>query len=395
MKVLVTDGNSRAALAVTRSLGRAGHEVLVGERSTPCLSHASRFCQQRIVYPDPARHPDAFIAALEASVRDNGVELIMPVAEIATILVSRHRAVFGVGCRVPTADAAIVSRAADKLDVIRTAESIGVPVPKYVVATAPDQIPDIDFPYPVVVKPPRSRVETAEGWRSCEVGFADTPEQLRQQLADRPLYQFPLMIQERIAGPGAGVFACYHDGRPMALFSHRRLRERPPWGGVSVLCESAALDPVTTRAATRLLEAIGWEGVAMVEFKRDVRDGTAKLMEINGRFWGSLQLAIEAGVDFPVQLLETACGRAQDLVTSYDIGVRSRWLWGDIDALLLALFRPQARDLRANGRGPLVWDFLHLFGKNLRYENPRRGDLGPWWFETGERLGLIRPRGTA
>ena len=104
-----------------------------------------------------------------------------------------------------------------------------------------------------------------------------------------------MLLQERLVGPGVGVFACYHDGRPVALFSHRRLRERPPWGGVSVLCESAEVDPVAGEHATRLLDGIGWQGVAMVEFKRDLRDGVPKLMEINGRFWGSLQLAIDAG----------------------------------------------------------------------------------------------------
>ena len=112
------------------------------------------------------------------------------------------------------------------------------------------------------------------------------------------------MLQERIVGPGVGVFACYRDGRPVALFSHRRLRERPPWGGVSVLSrERAAASRARASTPRRLLDELGWHGVAMVEFKQDVRDGIPKLMEINGRFWGSLQLAIDAGVDFPALLV--------------------------------------------------------------------------------------------
>ncbi len=46
----------------------------------------------------------------------------------------------------------------------------------------------------------------------------------------------------------------------------------------------------------------------MVEFKADARTGTPYLMEINGRFWGSLQLAIDAGVDFPAILVAAALG---------------------------------------------------------------------------------------
>ena len=109
-----------------------------------------------------------------------------------------------------------------------------------------------------------------------------------------------MLLQERIEGPGVGVFVCCDRGEPVALFAHRRLREKPPSGGVSVLCESAAArSDRRATSATRLLQALDWRGVAMVEFKRDLRDGSLRLMEINGRFWGSLQLAIDAGVEFP------------------------------------------------------------------------------------------------
>ena len=86
--------------------------------------------------------------------------------------------------------------------------------------------------------------------------------------------------------------------RPVAFFAHKRLRERPPWGGVSVLSESAEPDPRLKALARQLLDDACWHGVAMVEFKV-APDGTPYLMEINTRFWGSLQLAIDAGVDFP------------------------------------------------------------------------------------------------
>ena len=86
-------------------------------------------------------------------------------------------------------------------------------------------------------------MRTPEGWLSCTVGYAVDLASLRRELAERQPAQYPLILQERIAGDGAGLFACYEHGRPTALFCHRRLREKPPWGGVSVLSESAPLDP--------------------------------------------------------------------------------------------------------------------------------------------------------
>ena len=153
--------------------------------------------------------------------------------------------------------------------------------------------------------------------------------------------------------------------------------------------------PELQRAAESLLRALGWTGVAMVEFKVDARDGVAKLMEINGRFWGSLQLAIDAGVDFPAILLDTVTGAALDDAPTYQVGVQSRWLWGDADSLLTTLF----------GRGPAAGSptlgtklhrlagFMKLWGRNLHYENPRLSDLGPWRHETAQWFrALLAPR---
>lgn len=387
MRVFVTDGENRAALAVTRSLGRAGHDVFVGERHVPSLAQASRFCARSVLYPDPVAGSDEFLDRLAGLVQEHRIDVLIPVSDITTLLLTRHRDRFPASCAIPFAGGDVVERAADKVDLVRTATRLGVPVPKTVVVCDPVRMPEHDLVFPVVVKPRRSRVRTPGGWVSCAVTYAASQGELALDLASRPRHEFPVMLQERIVGPGFGVFACYHAGRPVALFSHRRVRERPPWGGVSVLSESTALCPQAREYATRLLDEIGWQGVAMVEFKRDLRDGAPKLMEINGRFWGSLQLAIDAGVDFPALLLETVRAGRFEPQAPYRIGVRSRWLWGDFDSLLLSLFGrngPPGRIDATPGRALL--DFLKLWGRGLRYENPKLGDLAPWLHETSSRV---------
>jgi predicted ATP-grasp superfamily ATP-dependent carboligase/CelD/BcsL family acetyltransferase involved in cellulose biosynthesis len=383
MRVLVTDGDSRAALAVTRSLGRAGHEVFVGEKQTPSLAQMSRYCAGRFRYPDPVTASDAFVAALARFASERRVDVLMPVTDITTLLVTGHRDRFPESCAIPFAPAAVIERAANKVDIVETAQRLGVAVPKSVVVADAHSVPESGVEFPVVIKPRQSRVRTPREWRSTGVSYAADHEQLRGDLASRGAHEFPVMLQERIVGPGVGVFACYHHGKPVALFSHRRLRERPPWGGVSVFSESVELCPVARDYAIRLLDDLGWHGVAMVEFKRDVRDNVPKLMEINGRFWGSLQLAVDAGVDFPALLLESANGGHFDPQPPYKVGVRSRWLWGDVDSLLVTLFGagmapPDHRPSRVGA----VLDFLTFWGRDLHYENPRASDLRPWVYET-------------
>jgi len=381
MRVLITDGENRAALAAVRSLGRAGHTVIVGEKHTPSLAQTSRFCSRRIVYPDPISSSDAFIDSLAAIVHQHDIEALLPISDITTFLVTGNRHRFGKSCLVPFAAAETVERAADKVELTRMAMRLGVPTPRYAVVSSPDHVPPNDLDFPVVIKPWRSRIRTPHGWVSTSVSYAVSESELRHDLAARPSHEFPLMLQERIIGPGMGVFACYRNGRPVAMFSHRRLRERPPWGGVSVLSESVPLCPVAREYSLRLLDELRWDGVAMVEFKRDVRHDVPVLKETTGRFWGPLQLAIDAGVDFPAILIDSGGPGPLDRQPPYGVGVRSRWFWGDVDSLLATL-RGGRRSLAPVGRLQALGEFVKFWGVGLHYDNPKPDDIWPWIFES-------------
>lgn len=388
MRVLVTDGDTRAALAVTRALGRRGHEVLVAERRSPSLAQTSRYCRRRLVCPDPVSNDAAFVDYLSAVVAAENVEVLLPVGDITTGLVAANRGRFEPACQVPFGDAATIARASDKVELMQTAARLGVPTPRTWYCCEPgEQIPEA-LTFPTVLKPHRSRVRTNRGWVSCSVSYAKDRDEVRAALRARPRHEFPVMLQERIVGPGIGIFVCYDHGEMVAVFSHQRLREKPPWGGVSVLCESTLVPNDAREYAERLLADLNWHGVAMVEFKRDIRDGLPKLMEINARFWGSLQLAIDAGVDFPNILVDTCRGVARGPMPSFRPGVKSRWLWGDFDSLLLRLRSGKGGWLGRQDRGRLgaIAQFLRFTGRDLHYDNPKRDDVRPWLFETRRRL---------
>jgi predicted ATP-grasp superfamily ATP-dependent carboligase len=385
-RILITDGDSRSALAATRSLGRRGHEVFTAATRATSLAGVSRHSRAAFSYPDPAADSEGFVRTIcEIATRER-LDLVIPMTEITTLLLTGERARLPAGCKVPFPEQALVDRASDKAAVMALARECGVPIPATnVVANVAEARAVADsLTYPAVIKPARSRVRVNSGWLSTGVEYAANPADLIRRLEALHPATFPMLLQERVAGPGVGIFACYDRGVSVAQFSHRRLREKPPSGGVSVLRESAPLDPVAAENAHRLLRALGWHGVAMVEFKQDSRDGSLRLMEINARFWGSLQLAIDAGVDFPALLADLALGREVTPVASYANGVRSRWLWGDFDVLLALLFRSRARlDLPADypGRLRCLWEFLRFWSPGLNYEVERWDDLRPGLLE--------------
>jgi predicted ATP-grasp superfamily ATP-dependent carboligase len=205
-----------------------------------------------------------------------------------------------------------------------------------------------------------------------------------------PVGAFPVLLQEKISGPGIGVFLLIWDEETKAEFGHRRLREKPPSGGVSVLRESVTVPDDLLDQSERLLHAFQWRGVAMVEYKIDNQTGTPYLMEVNGRFWGSLQLAVDAGVDFPSLLVRHALGESPPPVRDYQVGVKLQWFWGDVDHLLLVL--------RGRGMGPgqsiprleAMKEFLATsLGLGIRKEVFSFGDLRPFLMES---LDWIRRR---
>ncbi len=124
----------------------------------------------------------------------------------------------------------------------------------------------------------------------------------------------------------------------------------------------------------------------MVEYKVDERTGTPYLMEVNGRFWGSLQLAVDAGVDFPALLVRAALGQPLPPPPEYREGVRLRWLWGDVDHLIARL-RPAAdrngNGLRA-GRFGAVADWVTSWRPGERWETLRFSDPRPFLRESLE-----------
>ncbi len=339
MNVLVTDGENRSSLAVTRSLGRKGCRVMVTGREARTLASSSKFCQESFAVPDPLRDGAGYVEAIDEIVVRENIDVVFPITEQSIYQLNLTLDHLPEGTVLACQPAEKMQAVADKAALFRLAERLKVPVPTTLyLAGAGDLssvIGKIDW-YPVVVKPALSKIQEGKRFLSAGVRYAASQEELKYLYATSSVLRYPSMIQERIVGPGTGLFTLYDGNRHLALFSHQRLREKPPSGGVSVVSESVPLDEEMVEASHRLLSAVGWSGVAMVEFKRDQRDGKAKLMEINGRFWGSLQLAIACGIDFPTLFLDQLQGKKPTtLIRDYRVGHKLKWFFGTLDHLLI------------------------------------------------------------
>jgi predicted ATP-grasp superfamily ATP-dependent carboligase len=334
--VVVTDGEQRAALAVVRSLGAAGYRCVVTSSSRSSIAGGSRFVARAVTVPDALTNPREFAEAIVALVAAERAAVVLPVAEesLLAILPVRARLSHAI---VPFPGIGSFNALADKRRVLDEASKLGIAIPEQQIVSDASAVASLDLAklaYPIVLKPARSVGEFGGVRSKLSISYASSASELQRKLRALSPASFPLLLQQRIVGPGTGIFLLLWNGEVRAQFAHRRLCEKPPSGGVSVYRESVPMDEELRDRSKALLDGFGWRGVAMVEYKRDAATGRPYLMEVNGRFWGSLQLAVDSGVDFPRILVECALGKSSEQSPLYTVGVRSRWWWGQVDHLV-------------------------------------------------------------
>lgn len=324
-RALVLDANSRQGLVAIRSLGRHGVEVTAGSTKYLPAGALSRHSSHHVRYEDPRANPDAFIDSIETELGRRKYSMLLPLTEQTVIPVVEQKSRLERLAHVPFLSLDQLRPGLDKKRAMELAEEVGIGHPRTVDPKQQglDEVPS-ELGFPVVVKPRR-------GSQRAGVSVCESFRELERVVRDTSSSHGPVIVQEFIPNGGeVGVYLLYDWSSTLkGVTVQRRLRSHPPEGGPSTLRETVD-GPELIDAAERLLKPIGWAGVAMVEFRIDPRDGDPKLLEINPRLWGSLALSIHAGVDFPALLYDLVVQGDCSEALEYEVGVRSRWLFGDL-----------------------------------------------------------------
>ena len=393
MNVIVLDGTENQAVAATRSLSRAGHRVTVGAATTWSKAGWSRASAGTFLYPSPNSDGEAFVAAVLAEVARQERPLVLPMTERTTLPLSAMRdRVQAAGGRMVLPAHDIVLRAFDKQETVALASSLGIRVPRTTVLTSMEQARSIAsaLPYPVVLKPSASEERTAKGTRTTgQPLYARDAEGLLAAYARIGQRASTVLVQEFVEGTGVGYFALMHHGELRAEFAHQRLRDVRPTGSGSSLRVSTTPNTALRESALAILTALRWHGVAMVEF-RQPDQGAPVFLEVNGRFWNSLALAVHAGADFPSWIAEMADQGDVRPSSGYDVGVRCRWMLGDVRHLV-EVFRGAPRGFP--GRFPRRIETLRAFltpmpgtrHDNFSWRDPLP-EVGDWVDFIGRRI---------
>ncbi len=324
--VIIVGEESRKVVTIARSLHRHGVRSIVAVSSGQSMRISSRAITD-FVQLDGSVEESAQLLCMLAESADAG--WVVPTSDSSLRVVSAAHQNLSRFCAVGCPPPDVVQRILDKSVTLETAVRCGVPVPASMsidgLGKLEAALPQMRFP--IVVKRSEKNQNAA---REFEARTFRNAAELLDAFADQSSFGAELLFQPYYGAQRVAIEVLIDGGNVVASFQHRSLSESPPYSGAVVLAISEPVDPVLLEYAVRLLLALEWNGVAVIEFRHGGSPREAVFMEASGHFGDSLPLAVAAGVDFPLYAWQLSQNLTPTISPSYHRGLRMRWTAGSL-----------------------------------------------------------------
>lgn len=393
--ILVLDASMKQSLASVRSLGRAGLRVAAGEsvaqfdQTVALPTFQSRYCRRSLVLPDLLADAPAFIAAVIEFVREHSPRVLLPTGDVTIGVLRPHRQQLAdLGCVLALAAESVLEIANDKDRTLALAEQLGIAQPKSLRIGGADDLAAAvkEFGFPFILKPTVSWTEQMEEHLfPVDVINSDEAGEVTEQILKAGS---GVLAQQWLPGRREGVTLFIAGDQVAASCGHVAHRTAPPLGGASVVRESIQPYDILD-ASVLLVKAMGLQGTCEVEFRRDAANRPL-LMEVNARLAGTIENAVQAGIDFPLMVWRWATGLEVEPVSSYRCGVRTRWLHGDLRWLRKNWHRAGRPDGMPRAR--MIYTFIAEFARTYHYDYFDRHDLKPFFAELRHTAHILKKK---
>lgn len=395
---LILDASLRQSLMTVRSLGRRGKRIAALEttsllkRSKHIPTFSSRWCQKAFLAPGYEQQAEPFLRYLLQAIDETGARVLISSADGTIAILREHRAEFERrGISLALAKDAALAIAIKKERTLAIAEQIGLAVPKAVLIAREDDVREAirEIGLPAVVKPTESWLWGHQQGMRVNCTLVTTLEEAQKAVGLVLRHGGRVLFQQFLSGRQESISLMYAHGEMYARFAQWTRRAHPPLGGVSTYRQSIALPEDTTAQAEHLLRTIELEGYAQVQFRRDAF-GKPYLMEINPRLTSGIELAVRAGINFPNLVYQWASGEEMSHRERYRVGVRMRYLEGDL-LTTLQTFIEHGRPAVTPPAKALT-EFVTAFLVPSGYDYFDWQDLRPAWTAVGEMLDHVQYR---
>jgi len=332
IEVLLTDGHTRATLAVARSQARHGISSVVLCSQPGSMAFYSRDVKHAVLSPDPVSQPDAFMCFVLELIEKHEIRLVVPMSDQALVIFERHRKQLEQHTMLAMASSQALRRVLNKRENLKLASELGVPCPRQFLLEDRRQIPEMiqALGFPIVIKRSGDPIEADVPQFRFKVLYAFNEDELRLYIDQYCLNGEQPLFQQYATGQVHDLCCFAANGELLAVHEYHAIRR---FNGSAALRRIVAATPDLVEHARNLLAALKWDGVAHLSFYIGKND-QKWYMETNGRFWASVEGSVHAGWDFPQWTYEYFVHRQRPKPGPIRLGSSTCWHSGDLLALL-------------------------------------------------------------
>ena len=395
-RIMILDAYSYRTLAIVRSWGPREIKFVVGGTNKYNISLHSKYAKFKFIYTSPRLSIKKFLKDINDNISIYDVDYVLPTSEAAILVLDFFRKEVNSNLIIPSKRQ--IENTFNKWNTLKLAKSIGVTIPKTIYINKSNYKEKLKYIYnlqnsqkPLVFKYTKREYMDLEKDKVIKIpgttylSYKSRLEEIEKIIIKKLKIYPELLIQENIVGYGLGIEGIFSKGKEIALFSHKRIREKNPLGGPSAVAESLCLEEVAIplEYTKKLVMKLSGEGPLMVEYKIDSRTQKPYLMEINGRFWGSILLPMKCGLDFPYLFWKYLTGKnIEEKDKMYCCNIRGRYLLGDIEWLLRVLYgkKPYWIDYWPSKSMALKQFLMEFFLKNSELLLWDKEDIKPFLY---------------
>ncbi|GAB3248714.1 ATP-grasp domain-containing protein [Arthrobacter pigmenti] len=368
--LIVSTGRDRGALAAARSLRHSGWSVGVGTPDGGGMLGSSHACDARYVVPRPRGSGAPFIEGVNQAAVAGSYDVVFGGGDDWMAALATYQS--SIPARIAHPESAVVHAALDKMDLTKRALKAGLAAPHTETATAQTMAA---WRGPVIVKcrahwsDGQTRPLRIEARLFPDIAAARPQIDLINAAGAQPVLQQP------VRGGLSALIGIFHDGRLHGRVQQVSPRLWPTPNGASARAETVAVDEVLAARAEKLLADLGWWGLVELQFLTG-DDGEPHLIDLNGRFFGSMALSNAARPGLSSAWGRLALGEPLPELPDAPAGVRYAWLAGDM------------RRAGRERRGGLVNDIADTlrWSRTAHHSVWNLRDLGPTWYLAASRL---------
>jgi len=292
ISVLIPDGESHLLNRVINGLAQVkGIKIYIMSYKKNNAMRYSRYVHKFSYYPNTNSNLD-WIANINKEIEKHDIDLVMPIWEVGikTLITHRDKILFKerLGLMPSLFD---FNTAINKGLLSAHLDAFNIPNPKSVLVESIHQLDNVDtLQFPILIKP-------LEGFGGGHgIRKFNTKVDVESYMVEKNI-DYKLIVQEYIEGYDIDCSVLCKEGNILAFTIQKGnmidASEFAPQIGLDFLYEHDLY-----KVVEKLMESLHWSGVAHIDMRYDKNDNQFKVIEVNPRFWMSLNASQIAGINF-------------------------------------------------------------------------------------------------